>query len=451
VSEYAAKLICSVLHFSGFERKDQIEEAVLIVGSMLDADTELRLNPGQRTNHYLKTFAIGSKEGYHLAMAHIAKTLNAPPSFYPESYLLPSEREHLREVIATSPIWIQKPAGGARGAGIKLLKEFPRAPLGRRLIIQKYIANPLLIRGHKCDLRFYVAVTSLDPLRIYLYNNGLVRIATQPYEDNARNLELLTAHITKLSLNKEAEGFEQTDDVGADGTGNKWSHEPFWPFLESQGFDVGTIRQKIEDAIVQVVLAAHKTFKEQVNHRNAFELFGFDVMIDADQNVYILEVNVSPALGTTTALDTAIKAPLIADFFNIALVPKRGEVMRRVDGLMISPETSQRTKDFVGAWEFEIAETRLGGFVRIFPTVERARAFGALLEPKSPGDAGLIAYLEMPEEDKPAFFAEGMAAWKEFLAAPPPEPPKPPVPAEVPPADPPEEAPANPPDDPPKE
>jgi hypothetical protein len=423
VSEYAAKLICSVLHYSGFERKEQIEEAVLIVGAMLEPDTELHLSPGQRTNHYLKTFSIGSKEGLHLAMANLAKITGAHPSFYPETYLLPGERDQLRDAIESSPMWIQKPAGGARGAGIKLVKEFPRVPLGRRIVVQKYVGNPLLINGFKFDLRFYVAVVSLDPLRVYLYDNGYVRIAVNPYEENARNLDVLTAHVTNVGVNKDTEGFRETEDVNSDGTGNKWSHRPLWPFLEKQGLDVAAIRESIEDAIVQVVLAAYKTLLEQPNHRNAFELFGFDVMIDADQNVYVLEVNVSPALGTASPLDQAIKTPLVVDFFNLALVPKRGEVMRRVDGLMTAEDGPRKAKDFVAAWEFEVAETRLGGFVRIFPTVGRAAKFGALIQPSPPGDAALLAYLQMNDEQKQQFLEEGMAAWKEFFALPPPAPP----------------------------
>jgi hypothetical protein len=48
-------------------------------------------------------------------------------------------------------------------------------------IISRYITNPLLINGHKFDLRIYAVVTCFEPLRIYVYKEGLARFASETY------------------------------------------------------------------------------------------------------------------------------------------------------------------------------------------------------------------------------------------------------------------------------
>lgn len=40
------------------------------------------------------------------------------------------------------------------------------------VLVQRYISDPLLVNGRKFDLRVYCAVTSLDPLRVYVYREG---------------------------------------------------------------------------------------------------------------------------------------------------------------------------------------------------------------------------------------------------------------------------------------
>ena len=63
-----------------------------------------------------------------------------------------------------------------------------QVPLDEPMVVAKYIDNPLLVNGHKWDLRLYVAVTSYDPLCIYLYEEGLVRFATVRYDSSGKNL-----------------------------------------------------------------------------------------------------------------------------------------------------------------------------------------------------------------------------------------------------------------------
>lgn len=48
-------------------------------------------------------------------------------------------------------------------------------------MMSHYVNNPYLINGYKFDLRIYVGITSINPLWVYVYEEGLVRFATSKY------------------------------------------------------------------------------------------------------------------------------------------------------------------------------------------------------------------------------------------------------------------------------
>ena len=46
-------------------------------------------------------------------------------------------------------------------------------------VVQQYVSKPLLFDELKFDLRVYILVAGCDPLRLYIYNEGLVRFSTE--------------------------------------------------------------------------------------------------------------------------------------------------------------------------------------------------------------------------------------------------------------------------------
>ena len=95
-------------------------------------------------------------------------------------------------------------------------------------MVSRYIDNPLLLFGHKFDLRIYVVVTCYDPLRVYVYREGLVRFATEKYAQNvdggvSEDGSNVYAHLTNYSINKKHENYVQNSDATDDDCGFKWS------------------------------------------------------------------------------------------------------------------------------------------------------------------------------------------------------------------------------------
>jgi hypothetical protein len=55
-----------------------------------------------------------------------------------------------------------------------------KIPTDGSYLVQKYITNPFLMNGFKHTLRIYVLISSFDPLRVYINENGIAKFATSP-------------------------------------------------------------------------------------------------------------------------------------------------------------------------------------------------------------------------------------------------------------------------------
>jgi tubulin polyglutamylase TTLL6/13 len=86
-------------------------------------------------------------------------------------------------------------------------------------VAQKYIADPFLLDGLKFDLRIYVLLFGVAPMRILLYQEGLVRLATenyvQPNDINSRNMFM---HLTNYAINKFSDKFVENEEQSIDGS-----------------------------------------------------------------------------------------------------------------------------------------------------------------------------------------------------------------------------------------
>ena len=117
-----------------------------------------------------------------------------------ECWVLPAQYERLvtwgSDGAHAGQQYIVKPISAGEGIGIKLLPDLgaaaPYASDPHSHVVQPYLQNPLLIHGYKFDVRTYVLVSSVSPLRAYMYGEGLVRFASEKHDVSKGRSSFLT-------------------------------------------------------------------------------------------------------------------------------------------------------------------------------------------------------------------------------------------------------------------
>ena len=212
-------------------------------------------------------------------------------------------------------IWIIKPGNLSRGRGIsvsnKLSTILESHDDSNQIIVQKYIENPLIILGRKFDIRQWVLVTNLNPLTIWIWEEPYLRFSAEDY--NINDMSNLYSHLTNNSIAKHSEHFRETKIEG-----NMWERHQFAEFLQKRyGKDCWReIQQKIKNIIICSFEAARHEMKQR---QNSFELFGYDVMIDEKLNVYLIEVNSSPALDYSTKITEKLVKLMLEDLIQVII------------------------------------------------------------------------------------------------------------------------------------
>jgi hypothetical protein len=313
----------------------------------LGGDEYSRMNPYQKCNHWPGSWALGRKDRLSRNVDRFARVHGESCLLAPKTYWLPGERSKLKADMEVNPraIWILKPPASSCGRGIVLAcaaaagsaaKALP-AP-DKHLIAQQYVSDPYLINGYKFDLRIYVLVTSYNPLRVYMFRDGLARFATRPYNASlskgGKALKERLAHLTNYAVNKSSQTFVKNESASADGVGSKWSLLALLKHLRGQGVDTKALMGRIHDIVIKTLLSAEpelgslasRCFRPDPSELSAgtqcFELFGFDVLLDSKLRPWVLEVNVSPSLSSSSPMDRAIKHRLLTDVFHmVGVVP----------------------------------------------------------------------------------------------------------------------------------
>ncbi|XP_037367277.1 tubulin polyglutamylase TTLL13 [Talpa occidentalis] len=290
----------------------------------------------QKINHFPGMAEICRKDLLARNLNRMQKLYPAEYNIFPRTWCLPADYGDFQAYgrQRKTRAYICKPDSGCQGRGIFITRNPRDIKPGEHMICQQYISKPFLIDGLKFDMRIYVLITSCDPLRIFMYEEGLARFATMPYvEPSHSNLDDVCMHLTNYAINKHNENFVRDEAMGSK---RKLSTLNTW--LQEHSYDARELWRGVEDIIVKTVISAHSVLRH--NYRTCFpqylsggicacfEILGFDVLLDHKLKPWLLEVNHSPSFTTDSRLDREVKDALLYDA--MTLVNLRGCDKRKV-------------------------------------------------------------------------------------------------------------------------
>lgn len=321
-----APVVRDTLRSNGMKQTSDREWLVMWSGPRMSERGYQGLHELQRVNHFPGSTELTRKDRICAHFERMARRFGSEAfNFLPKTYVLPQEMDDFLEEYQNSRhIWIVKPNAGSQGKGIFLLRDLDELPNAENdvSVISRYIERPLLIQRLKFDLRIYVLVTSFEPLRAYIYKEGLTRFASSPYSTEDKHLGDTYRHLTNYSINKKADNFVENQEVQQDNVGHKWSFSAFNKHLYAVGVSVELMWARIMDLCLKTLISvkpmiASETRRATVHCSNCFELYGFDVLVDQDLKPWLLEVNLSPSMLAESPLDLKVKGSVLSDTFNL--------------------------------------------------------------------------------------------------------------------------------------
>mmetsp|Transcript_75031 Transcript_75031/g.219821 ORF Transcript_75031/g.219821 Transcript_75031/m.219821 type:complete len:531 (-) Transcript_75031:83-1675(-) len=266
--------------------------------------------------------------------------INFPPPWYPLAFVLPDDLEQWKRHAEANPHkkWIYKPNGESMGRGIILVdkiadvdsKEKPfrtrcrnvevfdpkEPPLKERDfasygIIQEYMVNPMLLENRKFAVRIYLLIARVKPYLAFHYNFGYIKRCGEFYDENKFHREDMFRHITNQEFQKKQDDFTESQAA------ELMSIESLDKYLQ-ENFGIPAFRLNFWQQVKAICMEICLGVKEQVSEsacQGNFEVYGLDVICDADQRVYLLEANRDPSW----TMDTPVKKAIIPDLIRETL------------------------------------------------------------------------------------------------------------------------------------
>ncbi|KAI4468322.1 hypothetical protein MML48_2g00009199 [Holotrichia oblita] len=246
------------------------------------------LKPHQKVNHFPGCGYITNK--VDLATSNL--------KYIPPAFKLPDQKEALLKHLGEkeSVQFVQK-NNDHRHIKLKNISDI-NLDEANGTFVQEYISSPYLVSGYKFDIGIYTIITSVNPLRVYIYNgDALLRFCPAkyyPFDPQDINKYVVgddylpTWEVPGLKYYYNTLGFGMKESLNA--------------YIRAEGKNPNVIWEQIIEAISIVTLNKESKIVDVVrkfkSKHNFFEMMRFDFVVDEHLRVYLMEANMSPNLSS---------------------------------------------------------------------------------------------------------------------------------------------------------
>jgi hypothetical protein len=337
---------------------DSTESATYVwIDGILKKGAALLLETHQRANKIPGMDVVCYKTTLFQALNFVRDRLPDRFSICPKTFILPDEylllqREHqgLCGQLKT-PFWFVKPSNQCCGNGIRIIDNLLEMRTVQSGVAQLAV-DPYLIDGRKFDFRIYLLIASLDPLTVFIYEEGIARFCTEQYSPPTRQTPACRfVHLSNTAVNIEGGGDPREFTLKASSV-NRIMEPGLQAKIDEvcRALIVGiypTIMQGLprrgdlpapvkarppplanpifskDDPSPGRARAARlgpiqpqKVLKAPLPlEKRYFHLLGADIIIDCDGNPMVLELDDRPSLGVTVQFEQDLKESMIAEVF----------------------------------------------------------------------------------------------------------------------------------------
>lgn len=175
-------------------------------------------------------------------------------------------------------------------------------------VIEKFISNPLLVNNKRFSLKAYMLIASSNPLIVYYYNDGLIKISEKKYQKNK---------IYEIETSKDS---------------NVWSMEDLERYLieakkinGDKNWVENYLRPEMKKALIHLMRITQFSLQKI---SSLYELFEMEFMIDEELNVWFIQANGFPNLKAESKKEGKLLENMLKDHYEVMNGLLRSRVKR---------------------------------------------------------------------------------------------------------------------------